>query len=139
MPTIRGKHESSKDGLGGPFGLGPEVWISFNPELDDDEVYDRYIVKKEMYAPDFHPDDNVSLEDQAWFKKVTESSIVLPVELQEKFDELERKRYAYVVKVNYYDNKWFPPDLKREMSLLKANNVTKYLEVWEGYTKQTLD
>jgi phage terminase large subunit len=37
MPTIRGKHESSKDGLGGPFKKGPEVWISFNPELDDDE------------------------------------------------------------------------------------------------------
>ena len=30
-------------------------------------------------------------------------------------------------------------DLRREMNLLKANNSTKYLEVWEGHTKQTLD
>jgi len=138
MPTIRGKHESSKDGLGGPFGLGPEVWISFNPELDDDETYDRYIVKKEMYAPDWISTE-VPKEEQTWFNRVTESSIVLPAEEQAKYDEIERKRYAYVVKVNYYDNKWFPPDLRREMELLKAHNMTKYLEVWEGYTKQTLD
>jgi len=138
MPTIRGKHESSPDGLGGPFGLGPEIWISFNPELDDDETYDRYIVKKEQYAPDWITSE-VPEADQSWFNKVKESSIVLPPEEQAKFDEIERKRYAYVVKVNYYDNKWFPPDLRREMELLKANQPVKYLEIYEGFTKQTLD
>jgi phage terminase large subunit len=111
MPTIRGKHESSKDGLGGPFKKGPEVWISFNPELDDDEVYNRYVVNKDKYAPDFLPNEVTG----------------------------EMERYAYVVKINWYDNKWFPPDLRREMNLLKANDNTKYLEIWEGNTKQTLD
>lgn len=111
MPTIRGKHESSKDGLGGPFKKGPEVWISFNPELDDDEVYDRYVLKKDLYAPDYLPNEVTG----------------------------EMERYAYVVKINYTDNKWFPPDLRREMNLLKVNNPVKYLEVWEGHTKQTLD
>jgi phage terminase large subunit len=111
MPTIRGKHESSKDGLGGPFKLGPEIWISFNPELDDDEVYDRYVINKEMYAPDYLPNEVTG----------------------------EMERYAYVEKINYSDNKWFPPDLRREMNLLKTNNYVKYLEVWEGFTKQTLD
>lgn len=111
MPTIRGKHESSKDGLGGPFKKGPEIWISFNPELDDDEVYNRYVINKELYAPDFLPNEITG----------------------------EMERYAYVVKINYSNNKWFPPDLKREMNLLKVNNQQKYLEVWEGYTKQTLD
>jgi phage terminase large subunit len=110
-PTIRGKHESSKDGLGGPFKMGPEIWISFNPELEDDEVYNRYVLNKELYAPDF-----------------------LPNEING-----EMERYAYVVKINYTDNKWFPPDLRREMNLLKSNNYVKYLEVWEGFTKQTLD
>lgn len=136
MPTIRGKHDP-KD-LGGPFKTGPEIIITFNPELDDDETYERYIIKKEMYAPDWIASE-VPSEDQTWFNKVTESSIVLPPDLQAKFDEIERKRYAYVVKVNYYDNKWFPPDLRREMQLLKDNNPTKYLEIYEGYTKQTLD
>ena len=111
MPTIRGKHESSKDGLGGPFKMGPEVWISFNPELDDDAVYERYVINKELYAPDYLPNEITG----------------------------ELERYAYVVKINYTDNKWFPPDLRREMNLLKANNPIKYLEVWEGNTKQTLD
>lgn len=111
MPTIRGKHESSKDGLGGPFRLGPEVWISFNPELDEDEVYNRYVVNKDINAPDYLPNEITG----------------------------EMERYAYVVKVNYFDNKWFPPDLKREMNLLKVNHPTKYLEVWEGHTKQILD
>lgn len=111
MPTIRGKHESSKDGLGGPFKMGPEVWITFNPELDDDEVYNRYVINKEINAPDFLPNEVTG----------------------------EMERYAYVVKINYTDNKWFPPDLRREMSLLKKNNQQKYLEVWEGFTKQTLD
>jgi len=111
MPTIRGKHESSKDGLGGPFKKGPEVWISFNPELDDDEVYNRYVVNKDKYAPDFLPNEVTG----------------------------EMERYAYVVKINWSDNKWFPPDLRREMNLLKANDNVKYLEVWEGFTKQTLD
>lgn len=111
MPTIRGKHESSKDGLGGPFKKGPEVWISFNPELDDDEVYNRYVVNKDKYAPDFLPNEVTG----------------------------EMERYAYVVKINWCDNKWFPPDLRREMNLLKTNDNTKYLEIWEGNTKQTLD
>ncbi len=142
MPTIRGKHESSKDGLGGPFKKGPEVWISFNPELDDDEVYDRYVVNKNLYAPDFHPDDNISTEDQDWYK-TTELALSKGATLsdneQKNYDYLKNKRYAYVVKINYSDNKWFPPDLKREMSLSRQNNPTKYLEIWEGHTKQTLD
>lgn len=142
MPTIRGKHESDPNGMGGPFGLGPEVWITFNPELDDDETYERYVVKQNQNAPEWI-ETEVSKEQQTWFKQVEEkikySDIVLSSDEQAKFDEIERKRYAFVVKVNYYDNKWFPPDLRREMELLKLNDATKYMEVWEGFTKQTLD
>jgi phage terminase large subunit len=111
MPTIRGKHESDPEGLGGPFKMGPEIWISFNPELEDDEVYNRYVVHKDKNAPDYIKNEQTG----------------------------EMERYAYVEKINYSDNKWFPPDLKREMNLLKKNDPVKYLEVWEGFTKQTLD
>lgn len=111
MPTIRGKHESDPNGMGGPFRMGPEVWMTFNPELDDDETYKRFVLNKETYAPDFIKNEQTG----------------------------ETERYAYVVKMNYTDNKWFPPDLRREANLLKAGNYTKYLEVWEGNTKQTLD
>jgi len=111
FPTIRGKHESSKDGLGGPFRNGPEIWITFNPELDDDETYKRFVIDKEMNAPDFLKNEVTG----------------------------ELERYAYVVKINYSDNKWFPPDLRQQMELSKKNNQTQYMEVWEGFTKQTLD
>lgn len=110
-PTIRGRHESDPNGMGGPFGLGPEIWLSFNPELDTDEVYKRFIIKKDLYAPDFIPN--------------------------EKTGELER--YAFVVKVGWQDNKWFPADMKRDMLLAKQADESEWLYVWEGHTKQTLD
>lgn len=97
--------------LGGPFGLGPEIWISFNPDLDTDEVYTRFVLKREQYAPDYVIDDITG----------------------------ERIRYAIVKKVNWSDNKWFPPDLRRTMLLAKETDEARYLNVWEGHTKQVLD
>lgn len=105
-PTIRGRSEDDPKGMGGPFGQGPEIWISFNPELDTDETYKRFVVKRDLYAPDFDKDG---------------------------------KRYAFVVKVNWSDNKWFPPDQRRLMELAKLANEDDYLHVWEGHTKQTLE
>jgi phage terminase large subunit len=110
-PTIRGRHESDPNGMGGPFGKGPEIWMSFNPELDTDEVYKRFILKRDLYAPDFLPNEITG----------------------------EPERYAYVVKVGWQDNKWFPADMKRDMILAKQADESEWLYVWEGHTKQTLD
>ena len=120
-PTIRGRsNESSVSGLineklnigrGGPFGKGPEVWISYNPDLDTDEVYKRTVVQREKYMPEF------ALNEESGLKE----------------------RYAIVKKVNWSDNKWFPPDLRQEMNVLKAADEAAYLNVWEGHTKQVLD
>lgn len=107
-PSIRGRHESDPNGMGGPFGLGPEIWISFNPELDTSETYKRFVVKREQYAPDFVKEDG------------------------------EMIRYAFCVKVGYEDNKWLPTDLRREMEVLKAADEDEYLHVWGGHTKQTI-
>lgn len=38
LPTIR------RDPPFGPFGRGSEIWISFNPELDTDETYKRFVL-----------------------------------------------------------------------------------------------
>jgi phage terminase large subunit len=110
-PTIRGRHEDDPNGMGGPFGKGPEIWVSFNPELDTDETYDRFIVCRDAYAPDF-------IIDRKSGKAI---------------------RYAFVVKVNWSDNPWFPEDLYRKMILLKEKKPDEWLHVWEGNTKQTLD
>lgn len=109
-PTIRGRSDFEKD-RGGPFGIGPEIWISFNPDLEDDEIYKRFIVNKETYAPDYVIDEFTG----------------------------EKVRYAIVVKINYWDNKFFPPDLRMEMNVTKKASETKYLEVWEGNTKLVID
>ena len=110
-PTIRGRHKDDKKGKGGPFGNGPEIWVSFNPELDTDETYSRFIVKKNQYAPDYIKDEQTG----------------------------EEIRFAHVVKVNYTDNKWFPDDLRHEMEVCKAGSEDEYLQVWEGHTKIVLD
>lgn len=104
-PTIRGRPEGDPDGMGGPFGLGPEIWISFNPELDTDEVYKRFVLNRSKYAPDF---------------------------------DSSGKRYAFVVKVGWQDNKWLPPEQFRDMELAREADEEEWLHVWEGHTKQTL-
>src|ERR1700761_1688724 len=97
FPTIRGRSDFEED-KGGPFGDGPEIWISFNPDLEDDEVYKRFVLNQIKYAPEF----------------------------------VNGKRYAIVSKINYWDNKWFPPDLALEMEVMRNASEDKYLEVWEG-------
>lgn len=38
-PTIR------KPAPGGPFGLGAEIWISFNPEFEEDYTYQNFVLR----------------------------------------------------------------------------------------------
>ncbi len=110
-PTIRGRHKDDPIGMGGPFGKGPEIWVTFNPELDTDESYTRFVSKREKFAPDYAINEDTG----------------------------EYERYAIVKKVNWSDNKWFPSDLRREMNILRAADETAWMNVWEGHTKQTLD
>lgn len=109
-PTIRGRSDFEED-KGGPFGIGPEIWVSFNPELDSDETYKRFIVQKDKFAPDWVIDEKTG----------------------------ERVRYAIVQKINWNDNKFFPSDLRLQMQVDKASSEDRYLEVWEGHTKQVLE
>lgn len=66
---------------------GSEVWFSFNPLLQTDPVYKRFIVNK--------PSDSI------------------------------------IVKVNWYDNPYFPDVLRIEMENMKAD-PEKFRHVWEG-------
>lgn len=46
---------------------------------------------------------------------------------------------AYVKKVSYRDNPWFPDVLKAELEHLKATDYDEYLHVWEGELKTYAD
>jgi phage terminase large subunit len=72
-----------------------EIWVSFNPELETDETYQRFVVKP--------PQD------------------------------------AIVIKINWYDNPWFPETLRQEKDALKERDLEAYNQVWEGLCRQTVD
>ncbi len=62
IPTIR------KDAPEGPFNLGSEIWVSYNPELETDETHQRFTVNP--------PEDCISVmvnyHDNPWFPRVLE-------------------------------------------------------------------
>jgi phage terminase large subunit len=109
-PSIRGRHETDPNGMGGPFGLGPEIIITFNPELDTDETYKRFVLQRDKYAPDFIKSDLTG----------------------------EMERYSFCIKINHSDNPLLPKDLRQEMEVLKAADEDEWLHVWEGFTRQTI-
>lgn len=111
IPTLRGRPHDDINGRGGPFGLGPELIITFNPEMDTDETYKRFVLQREKYAPDYIVNERTG----------------------------QKERYCICVKVNWQDNPFFPDDLRIKMSIDRDNNPDKYLEVWEGNTKQIID
>jgi phage terminase large subunit len=67
---------------------GSEIWVSFNPELDTDDTYQRFVVS---------PPDN------AWVQRVT-----------------------------WRDNHWFPDVLEAERLSLQRRDPVEYEHVWEG-------
>jgi len=72
-----------------------EIWVTFNPELETDETYQRFVASP--------PDD------------------------------------CKVVKINWYDNPWFPETLRLEKDALKSRDPQAYNVVWEGLCRQTVD
>jgi phage terminase large subunit len=74
---------------------GSEIWISFNPELETDETYQRFVINP--------PNDSIQ------------------------------------IRINWYDNPWFPDTLKLEKDALKARDEEAYNQVWEGLCRQTVD
>ena len=74
---------------------GSEIWVTFNPELETDETYKRFVTSP---PPD-----------------------------------------AFVHKIGWQDNPWFPDVLAQERDTLKARDHDAYLTVWEGHCKQVLD
>ena len=74
---------------------GSEIWVSFNPELETDETYQRFVANP--------PGDSIQ------------------------------------IKINWYDNPWFPDTLKLEKDSLKLRDEEAYNQVWEGLCRQTVD
>lgn len=65
LPTIR------KDAPGGPFEKGSEIWVSFNPELETDETYQRFVVHPPTGAVVVH----LTWRDNPWFPKILQQQM----------------------------------------------------------------
>jgi phage terminase large subunit len=74
---------------------GSEIWVTFNPELEEDDTYQRFVVR---------PPDG-----------------------------------AWVQKVDWKDNPWFPDVLRAEKDALYARDPDAALHVWEGHCRQVLE
>jgi phage terminase large subunit len=83
---------------------GSEIWLTFNPELETDYTYQRFVV------------DEGAKNNQ--------------------FTETPR---SFVVKMTYEDNPWLPPSLLEEMLYMKEHDYDAYLNIWMGFTRQTLE
>lgn len=85
IPTMRGRTADDPLGAGGPFGQGPEIWVSFNPELDDDETYKRFVLnppnKFDSKGKIYSYIEKVNYSDNPWFPETLEEE---RVQLKEK-------------------------------------------------------
>jgi phage terminase large subunit len=74
---------------------GSEIWVTFNPDLDTDDTYKRFVE---------NPPEG-----------------------------------AFVVKMNYSDNPWFPDVLEKERLHCLKFNPADYPNIWDGECKSSVD
>lgn len=74
---------------------GSEIWVTFNPELDSDATYSRFVMTP--------PTD------------------------------------AWVQRVNWDSNPWFPPELERERLDWLTRDPVGYRTVWEGHCRPAVE
>ena len=95
---------------------GSEIWLTFNPELETDYTYQRFVRDPEL-AP-VRPD---RFADPLGSAQVLESDL------------------AFVCKMTYAHNPWFPNVLRQDMLKDKERDYDHYLNVWEGHCLQILE
>lgn len=91
-----------------------EIWLTFNPELEDDYTYKRFVKN-----PKLKPVRNIGSNGQPWAYMESDDLIS--------------------VKMTYRDNPWFPNVLFKEMTEEKELDYDNYLNIWEGHTVQQLE
>jgi phage terminase large subunit len=97
---------------------GSEIWLTFNPELEEDYTYKRFVLDPEL----------VKIDGTKRFVKVVNGEITgAPITCP-----ISESSLSIAVKVNWRDNPWFPPALKEELERDRRLDYDKYLHVWEG-------
>ena len=95
---------------------GSEIWMTFNPNDEDDYTYSRFVKDEEMLEVDG--------------AKRFPAPIRCPI---------RESASTIAVKVSWKDNPWFPSVLRDELENDKKKDYDNYLHVWEGFCIQNLD
>lgn len=91
-----------------------EIWLTFNPELDTDYTYTRFVKDKNL-----KPVQHIGSNGQPWVSMESAT--------------------AAVVKMTWAENPWFPEVLRAEMEEEKLRDYDNYLNIWMGHTVQQLE
>lgn len=86
-----------------------EIWMSFNPELETDYTFKRFVSEAELSHVEGMPEG------------------------------VRENDYSYVVRMTWRDNPWFPKELLAEMERDKVRDYDSYLNVWEGHCLHVLE
>lgn len=115
IPTIRKEtpYDWRERGLARP-DFQAEIWLSFNPELDKDYTFQRF-VKDNRLKPVHH----LGTAGREWVSHESPDLIS--------------------VKMTYADNPWFPEVLRGDMETDRLLDYDTYLNVWEGHTLKQLE
>jgi phage terminase large subunit len=95
---------------------GAEIWVSFNPELETDDTYKRFVKDAKL----------VKVDGSSRFA----SPVKCPI--------MESDR-VILIKTSWRDNPWVTRTMLVEIEALKESNYDKYLHVYEGATVQHLE
>ncbi len=109
-PTIRKETPSNwrEIGMEKP-EFKAEIWITFNPELETDYTYTRFVKD-----PKLKPVQHAGSDGLPWVSMESADTVA--------------------VKMTYRDNPWFPVTIKADMEREKELDYDNYLNVWEGHT-----
>ena len=115
IPTIR--KETPLDwrerGLARP-EFQAEIWLSFNPELDKDFTYIRFVKDPRLVAV-----QHIGSQGRPWVSWESPELVS--------------------VKMTYADNPWFPEVLRADMETDRQLDYDHYLNIWEGHTIKQLE
>ncbi|MDE2471116.1 MAG: phage terminase large subunit, partial [Bradyrhizobium sp.] len=120
LPTVRGRPADDPRGRGGPFGRGPEIWVEFNPDLDSDQTYKRWVLTPPEPVVRFAVDP------------------AHPSLAMEEIRRMTPQPQSVVAEINWRDNEWFPADLKSKMLDLRKRDYEEYLTVYEGKVRRVV-
>lgn len=113
---------------------GSEIWITFNPELDTDEVYERYVLN----APPNAVVVEINYADNPWFPAVLEAEradflkkVAAGVRTQDDYDNIWLGKCKAAIEGAIYANEILAARTSRRLRPVPYDPLLKVHTVWD--------